>query len=255
MKKADYSRIASYYDKGRSLSEQNIDLWLDMVARFSGMPEGAKILDLGCGTGRFSIPMVTRLHFRVTGADSSEEMLDKAREKDTDSLVQWDRMDAQHLTYPDGSFNIVFMSHLLHHVDDPYRVLNECQRVLTPRGVVLIRYGAIEQIRDDVEHTFFPEVPEIDEARTPTVEMAERWLTEAGFRNVISQEIVQKTFETSTEHLDMAKAMGNSVLSMISPEAFEKGIRDLTGYIKDNPDDPWLLYDKLTLTAGRKVDI
>ena len=154
MKKADYSSIASYYDRGRSISEQNIDLWLRLVALFSGMPEGARVLDLGCGTGRFSIPMVTRLRFRVTGADSSREMLVKAREKDTAGLVQWDKMDAQHPTYPDDSFDGVFMSHLLHHVDDPRQVLSECWRVLASPGVVLIRYGAIEQIRDDVEHTF-----------------------------------------------------------------------------------------------------
>ncbi|HEY42348.1 MAG TPA: methyltransferase domain-containing protein [Dehalococcoidia bacterium] len=252
MRKADYSSIASYYDKGRLLSEQNIDLWLGLVVKLSRMSEGARMLDLGCGTGRFSIPMVSRLRFRVTGADSSREMLEKAREKDTTGLVQWDKMDAQQLTYPEDSFDGVFMSHLLHHVDDPRQVLGECQRVLTSPGVILIRYGAIEQIRDDVEHTFFPEVLDIDEARTPTVKTVEGWLIEAGFQDIVSQEIVQQTFETSTEHLNMAKAKGNSVLSMISPEAFEKGIRTLTQYIENNPDDPWLLHDKIELTVGYK---
>ncbi len=250
MRKADYSSIASFYDTGRSISEQNMDLWLGLVARFSRMSEGARVLDLGCGTGRFSIPMVTRLRFHVTGADFSREMLDKAREKDTNGLVKWDCMDAQQLTYPDDSFDIVFMSHLLHHVDSPQRVLGECHRVLTATGVVLIRYGAIEQIRDDVVHTFFPEVLLIDEARTPSVKIVEQWLVEAGFRDIASQEIVQKTFNTSAEHLNMAKVRGTSVLTMISPEAFEKGIRDLTRYIEDNADDPWLLHDRGTLTAG-----
>jgi ubiquinone/menaquinone biosynthesis C-methylase UbiE len=252
MRKADYSRIASFYDKGRPISEQNMDLWLELIVKSSRMSEGARVLDLGCGTGRFSIPMATRLHFRVTGADSSSEMLEKAREKDTSRLVQWDREDAQQLVYPDESFDIVFMSHLMHHVDDPYQVLSECQRVLVSPGVVLIRYGAIEQIRDDVEHTFFPEVLTVDEARTPTVKTVEKWLVEAGFQAIISQEIVQKTFDTNTAHLDMVEARGTSILSMISPEAFEKGISSLKKYIENNPNDPWLLYDKMTLTAGYK---
>jgi ubiquinone/menaquinone biosynthesis C-methylase UbiE len=253
MRKADYSSIASYYDKGRPISEQNIDLWLGLVARLSRMPEGSRVLDLGCGTGRFSVPMATRLHFQVTGADSSEEMLGKAREKDTARLVKWDLMDAQRLKYPDDSFDGVFMSHLLHHVDYPRQVLSECRRVLASPGVVLIRYGAIEQIRNDVEHTFFPEVLDIDTSRTPTVKIVEGWLAEAGFQNIISQEIVQKTFETSAAHLDMAKLKGTSVLSMLSPESFEKGIRDLTKYIEKNPDDPWLMHDRGTLTAGYRV--
>lgn len=252
MRKADCSSIASFYDKGRSLSEQNIDLWLWLVAKPSRMSEGARVLDLGCGTGRFSIPMATRLHFRVTGADSSREMLEKAREKDNNELVRWDRMDAQQLTYPSNSFDVVFMSHLLHHVDYPCQALSECHRVLTAIGVMLIRYGAIEQIRDDVEHTFFPEVLDIDEARTPTVKTVERWLVEAGFHGVKSQEIVQQTFETSTVHLNMAEVRGTSILSMISPGAFANGINTLENYIESNPDDPWLLYDKITLTAGYK---
>jgi ubiquinone/menaquinone biosynthesis C-methylase UbiE len=252
MRKADYSNIASYYDKGRSLSEQNIDLWLGLVVKLSRMSEGARLLDLGCGTGRFSILMATRLRFCVTGADSSREMLEKAREKDATSLVQWDLEDAQHLTYPEDSFDGVFISHLLHHVDDPRQVLSECRRVLASPGVVFIRYGAIEQIRDDVEHTFFPEVLVIDETRTPTVKTVEGWLAEVGFQDIISQEIVQKTFDTSAEHLNMARVKGNSVLSMISPEAFKKGIHTLEQYIENNPDDPWLLHDKIELTVGYK---
>jgi len=254
VKKADYRHIALSYDQGRPLLEQNIDLWLGLVARFARMPEGARLLDLGCGTGRFSIPMVTKLRVHVTGADSSKEMLDQAREKDTGKLVKWEVQDAQRLSYPDESFDVVFMSHLLHHVDDPGKVLRECQRILATPGVILIRYGAIEQIRGDVEHTFFPEVLAIDEARTPSVATVEQWLAEADFRDIVSEEIVQKTFETSTAHLNAAKLRGTSVLTMISPEAFEKGISKLTRYIEDHPDDPRLLHDRATLTVGYKVN-
>jgi MPBQ/MSBQ methyltransferase len=137
VKKADFSKIASFYDKGRDLSEQNIDLWLKAVAHLAKAPEGAKLLDIGCGTGRFAIPLAIKLRFKVTGADFSKEMLEKAREKDTGGLITWDIQDAQNLTYPDNSFDIVFMSHLLHHCDDPDKVIRECQRVLKAPGVIL----------------------------------------------------------------------------------------------------------------------
>jgi len=253
VRKADYRHIALSYDQGRPLLEQNVDLWLGLIAWFSKMSEGARVLDLGCGTGRFSIPMATRLGFSTTGADSSEEMLDKAKKKDTGRLVKWDLKDAQHLTYSDESFDVAFMSHVLHHVDNPDKVLSECQRVLSTPGVILIRYGAIEQIRGDVEHTFFPETLAIDEARTPTIATVEQWLAKAGFHGIVSEEVVQKTFETSEERLNVARLRGTSVLTMISPEAFEKGIHDLTKYIENNPDNPWLLHDRMTLTVGHKV--
>ena len=254
MRKADYSKIASFYDKGRSLSGQNIDLWLGLISKFSKAPENAKVLDLGCGTGRFTLPMVSRLQFRVTGADASKEMLAKAKEKDAAGLVKWDYQDAECLTYRNESFDVVFVSHLLHHVNSPSRVIRECERILSASGVILIRYGAIEHIRDDVEHTFFPGVLTIDEARTPTVRMVEKWLSDAGFSDIISEEIVQQTYDTGIAHLNAAEARSTSVLSMISQESFEKGVRDLAKYIESNSNDPWLLFDRLTLTVGYKGD-
>jgi ubiquinone/menaquinone biosynthesis C-methylase UbiE len=252
IKRADYSRIASFYDEGRSLSGQNIDLWIGLISRFSRAQQGAQVLDLGCGTGRFALQMASRLRFRVTGADSSKEMLAKAKEKDTAGLVKWDGQDAECLTYPEGSFEVVFMSHLLHHVNSPPTVIRECKRILNASGVILIRYGAIDQIRDDVEHKFFPEVLALDKARTPTVQRVEKWLSDAGFSEIISEEIVQRTYDTGRARLNAAKVKSTSVLSIISQEAFEKGIHELAKYVANNPDDPWLLLDKLTLTVGYK---
>ena len=252
MTKADYRKIASFYDKGRSLSEQNTVMWLNLIAERSRVSRGAKVLDLGCGTGRFSLPMAKVLGFDVTGADSSTEMLAKAKEKDIDSEVSWILADATALTFPDDVFDVVFMSHLLHHVDSPLTVLIECHKVLVSSGVLLIRYGAIDQIRNDVEHVFFPQVIEIDEARTPTREYVEKCLLDAGFVDISSEEVVQQTYQTSSAHLDAARAKSTSVLSMISKESFHTGISRLAAHVAKNPQDKWVLFDRMTLTLGHK---
>lgn len=254
MKKADYSKIAPFYDKGRSLSERNIDLWLNAVSRLAKASEGTRLLDLGCGTGRFSIPIAVKLHLNVTGVDSSKEMLEKAKEKDSKRLIKWDLENARSLTYLDNSFDVVFMSHLLHHCDDPDEVIRGCWRVLKVPGVILVRYGAIEQIRDDVEHTFFPEALAIDEARTFSLARMESCLQEAGFSNIVSEEIIQRTYDTGYDLLKADMLKGTSVLTMISPESFENGINNLKVYVEKNPSDPWLLNDRMTLTAGYKTE-
>lgn len=253
MKKADYDKIASYYDQGRTISDQNIDLWLDLIKEFSKVSSGARVLDLGCGTGRFTIPMATKLRFNVTGADSSREMLAKAKEKQGADIVTWDYQDAEYLTYPNDSFDVVFASHLLHHVDSPLRVLRECKRILRSSGTMLLRYGPIEQIRNDVEHTFFPETLAIDESRTPTLDIAESWLTDIGFVQVCSRTITQQTYQTSIEHLNAVKVKHTSVLTIITQEAFERGSHKLENYIKSHPDDKWLLIDSITMTVGYKM--
>jgi ubiquinone/menaquinone biosynthesis C-methylase UbiE len=252
VKRANYSKIASSYDKGRAISEQNLDIVLEAITRLSGMSGKVRLLDLGCGTGRFSIPIAIKLRYQVTGADSSENMLEKAREKDKGGLVKWDLEDAQNLTYPDKSFDIVFMSHLLHHCIDPPKVIRECWRILSGDGMIIIRWGAIEQIRDDVEHTFFTETIAIDKARTFTIEKMEACLREAGFSGVISEKRVQQTYPTSHKHLESVKVKSTSVLTMISQDDFVRGVQKLKDYVARHPDDPWLLYDKMTITAGYK---
>ncbi len=252
MKKADYAKIALSYDKGASLSQQNIDLWLELIAKHPGATVGARVLDLGCGTGRFALPMARQLGFRVTGVDVYEEMLAKAREKDAAGLVAWDRQEAERLTYSDGSFDIVFMSHLLHHLASPPKAIGECKRVLKTPGTILVRYGDIEKIRGDVVHALFPEALAIDEARTPTIKLVETWLRGAGFAGVTSEEVVQQSYQAGIDRLNAIKFKNTSVLTLISQEAYEAGIQALVGYIESSPNDPRLLFDRLTLTIGFK---
>ncbi|MFB9751859.1 class I SAM-dependent methyltransferase [Paenibacillus hodogayensis] len=54
---------------------------------------------------------------KVTGVDASKAMLSKAKEKDTEKLIQFIVGDAYNLPFLDGYFDAVFMSHLIHHMD------------------------------------------------------------------------------------------------------------------------------------------
>ena len=252
MEKADYSKIASFYDKSRSISEENMIMWLGLIAAYWKGIKAARVLDLGCGTGRFALPMARRFDVDVTGVDSSAEMLAKAEQKDVQAEVTWLLAEASRLPFANGSYDFVFMSHLLHHVDRPLAVIEECHRVLKPAGNALIRYGAMNQIRNDVEHTFFPQVREINEPRTPTQDKTEEWLFKAGFTDISSQKIKQKTFQNAKARIDAARAKGNSVLSMISETSYQTGMRRLSRYAAKNPNDPWLLFDLMTHTSGKK---
>lgn len=86
------------------------------------------------------MPMTRRLGLVVTGADASGEMLEKARQKDINLEVSWVQTNASDLNFENGVFDCVFMSHLLHHVDSPQKVISECFRVLESNGVIVIRY-------------------------------------------------------------------------------------------------------------------
>ena len=73
-----------------------------------------------------------------------------------------------------------------------------------------------------------------------------RWVP----RDICSREITQQTYRSGVAHLDAARAKSTSVLSMISEKSFRIGICRLAEHIKQNPDDDWVLFDKMTMTVG-----
>jgi ubiquinone/menaquinone biosynthesis C-methylase UbiE len=75
------------------------------------------VVDLGCGTGRFSEMLAAELGVRVIGFDPSAKMIDQAQRKPaTGAVVFW---AAHEVPLPDGCVDLVFMSQIYHHLPDP----------------------------------------------------------------------------------------------------------------------------------------
>ena len=53
----DKSKMATVYDEARSLTPEGLRQWLDLLSRDARLLPGALVVDLGCGTGRFSEPL------------------------------------------------------------------------------------------------------------------------------------------------------------------------------------------------------
>lgn len=99
---------------------------------------GAKVLEIGCGTGNLTLA-AKRAHPSVdlTGADPDPRALARARRKARGlSGVRFEQAYAQQLPYPDGSFDRVLSSMMLHHLDADVKAaaLAEAFRVLRPGG-------------------------------------------------------------------------------------------------------------------------
>ena len=101
-----------------------------------------KVLDIGCGTGVMGLLFAGMGH-HVTGLDLSYAMLAKARENaDAQALpIGLVTGDAEHLPFPDGSFDVVVTRHLVWTLPHPVSALKEWHRVVTPGGIVLIIEG------------------------------------------------------------------------------------------------------------------
>jgi SAM-dependent methyltransferase len=107
-----------------------------VIAAFLEPLSGARIIDVGTGTGRAAIALA-RKGAVVTGVDASEEMLAVARRRavEANAPVTFDRGDAHRLPYADGSFDAVVCLRVLMHTPGWRESLRELCRVARERVV------------------------------------------------------------------------------------------------------------------------
>jgi ubiquinone/menaquinone biosynthesis C-methylase UbiE len=94
----------------------------------------ADVLDVGTGTGVFAEAFAAT-GLAVTGIDTNPDLLGLAREYAP--AAQFREAAAEEIPFPDGSFDLVFLGHVLHEVDDPLDTLREARRVARQRVVIL----------------------------------------------------------------------------------------------------------------------
>lgn len=99
---------------------------------------GKRVLEIGSGGGDNVLALCSN-GARVTGIDLSDVAVDLARNAAKDGGIdsaQFYPMDAEQMTFPDGSFDIVCGGAILHHLALD-RALPEIARVLDPHGYAL----------------------------------------------------------------------------------------------------------------------
>jgi SAM-dependent methyltransferase len=121
---------------------------LDFFDRYVTPP--ARILDAGCGVGRYTIPLAMR-EYEVTGVDISGfaiTELDNARMR-RNMEMGLAAADVCHLPFRDSTFDAVVAFGVLQHLLEEERsaVLSEFARVLVPDGTLVIEVLGREDMR------------------------------------------------------------------------------------------------------------
>lgn len=119
----------------------------DKYASQLALPENARVLEIGCGTGATLRMLVRRSDFtgKATGVDHSPVFIDAAsnfaRAENLGNRIVFKVGDAHKLDFSDASFDAVIAHTLISHVTDPAGVIREMARVVRPGGVVVIFDG------------------------------------------------------------------------------------------------------------------
>ncbi len=107
--------------------------WGPVVAAAAGVAAGARVLDVGCGTGAATVTAAALAgrDGRVVGLDPNPEMLTVARRKPG---IEWVEGRAEKLPFGDAEFDAVVSQFAMMFFDDRVSALREMQRVLAPGG-------------------------------------------------------------------------------------------------------------------------
>jgi ubiquinone/menaquinone biosynthesis C-methylase UbiE len=132
------------YDRGRKPPEGVLEMWIDRIASALGRREVNAIVDLGCGTGRFTGALADAFSATVVGVDPSEKMLAQAKAKPMPDGVRFARGSGESIPCGDQTADLIFASMSFHHFAAPDQVARECRRVLRNGGVVCIRNSTRE---------------------------------------------------------------------------------------------------------------
>jgi len=152
---------------------------------------GGRILEVGVGTG-ISLPDYSKVN-RIVGIDISESMLRKAKARVSElglhHVEGLEVMDAESLTFPDNSFDVVVAQYVVTTAPNPEATLDEFARVVRPGGEVILvsRLGADAGLRRTIEHLFAPIARRLGWRTEFPWERYAAWLARTGHMKVVER--------------------------------------------------------------------
>lgn len=159
-------------------------------------------LDIGCGTGNYTIKL-NQKGIRMVGVDPSEKMLGTASKRN--SSVVWKIGSAENIPLDNKSTFGTIGTLTIHHWGDLNKSFKEINRVLKPSGKIVIFTSTPEQMAGYWLNYYFPTIMEKSMHQMPTLEAVEKDLLKNGFEIVgtekyFIQENLQDLFLYSGKH-------------------------------------------------------
>src|ERR1700746_1420117 len=220
----DKTEIPTTYDKARALAPETRPRWRDLLSVHIDRAEMSLVIDLGCGTGRFSELLAAHFGVQVIGIDPSLKMLDHARHKPTMGRLVYCQGLAEALPLPDGRADLVFMSMVYHHLTDPSAVVKECHRVLRQGGYACIRNGTRES---DFPHRHFFPLRALIDSDLPSRRDIEAVFAVSGFTLVVHRVVTQVTAPNWPSFVEKSALRADSFLARLSDDEFQRGMAAL----------------------------
>lgn len=145
---------------------------------------GQRILDIGCGTGNYTLALANK-GLSLYGVDPSEKMLAIARARD--QRVTWATGSAEGIPAEDDQFDGAYGTLTLHHWTDLRAAFAELRRVLKPGSRLVFFTATPAQMEGYWLNHYFPVMLEQSIGQMPTAEAVGAAVLAAGFKQIAAE--------------------------------------------------------------------
>ena len=206
-----------------------MDSYLGLLRAHIGAKSVYRVLDVGAGTGLFSLAIAADSRFQpclVTAVDSAPAMLQELQHRAAASSITNITTvvsDINEFAAPKEKFDLAVCSEMIHLIDDFPQFAQKLKSVLSPEGVLAIRTSSQEQLFYRGWYADFPLARLIDMRRHKTIEFMHATLSYLGFRVDVYQSDESHNY-SAAEYIAFMKDKPFSTLFLLKEREFEDGL-------------------------------
>lgn len=235
-RRPDFGLIAERYDQLRPGDADWLELFAAVVRE--GDLLGQRVLDVGCGTGRFAAALSDQ-GAEVWGAEPEQRMAAQARERLGERVVEG---SAEALPFSAEQFDRVTMWRVVHLLERA-AAFREIHRVLASGGRIVIVTLDPTCFPGYWLNQFFPSLESIDRARYPEPDTLINELTAAGFAPVQIATLHQRVSIDRETALKRVRGRFMSTLLLLADDEYAQGLRRIEREVQSEVvyDDVWMI--------------
>jgi len=132
-----WSRFPDTYDKNQEyvVGKELLDA---IIKELNDLPELGETIEFGCGTGYFTETIIQK-YKNMVATDLSDDLLEIAKKRlNKYSEITIQKENCMDTSFTSEKFDSVFMANLIHVIENPFKALQECYRILKDGGILII---------------------------------------------------------------------------------------------------------------------